>query len=63
MRWYGNLKRLLSSVKAARKAVYRSNYTPTIVIYQLAFNLGEPLQLQTRKIIDIDHRYRFGSFS
>ena len=29
----------------------------------LLFNLGAPLQLQTQKIIDIDHRYRFGSFS
>ena len=63
MRRYGNLKCSLSSVKAALKAVCRSNYTPSIVVYQLAFNLGEPLQLQTRKIIDIDNQYRFGSFS
>ena len=43
MRRYGNLKRSLSSVKAALKAVYRLNYTTTLVVYQLAFNLGAPL--------------------
>ena len=55
MRRYGNLKRSLSSVKAALKTVYRSNYTPTLIVYQLAFNLGAPLRLQTNTK---DHRYR-----
>ena len=55
MRRYGNLKRSLSSLKAALKAVYRSNYTPTLVVYQLAFNLGAPLRLQANTK---DDRYR-----
>ena len=58
-----NLKTSLSSVRAALKAVYKSNYTPPLVVYQLALNSGAPLRLQTGKIIDIDHRYRFGSLS